>query len=99
MGVYTQAKSSEKGIQGLLAKNGIPYVSLLELGNIFREDEQWQKRYRQLMTQAGELLTERLLSVSTPFCLMCAERRVAECHRFIIADRLAQEGWVVEHIE
>lgn len=99
MGIYAQAKSAEKGIQGLLAQNGIQYVSILELGNIFREDEHWQERYRRLMKQSGELLTERLLSVPTPFCLMCAERRFSDCHRFIIAERLAQDDWTVEHIE
>jgi len=39
MGAYKKAKEPNKGIGGLLAKNGISYISLLELGNIFIEYE------------------------------------------------------------
>ena len=81
MGVYTQAKSPEKGIQGLLAQGGIAYVSLVELGNPFLGDERWQERYRRLLEQAGDLLLERLFFIPLPLCLMCAERRVTDCHR------------------
>jgi uncharacterized protein (DUF488 family) len=99
MGVYTQAKSVEKGIQGLLAQGGIQYVSLVELGNIFLGDPNWREQYTRLMSLAGHLLTEQLVRVPEPFCLMCAERRVTECHRRMIAEYLTQQGWVVEHID
>ena len=99
MGIYTRAKSAEKGIQGLLRKVGVDYVSLLELGNLFRDDEHWRERYRLLLERAGDLLTERLRSVSPPFCLMCAEQQVNDCHRQYIAEYLAQRRWEVEHIE
>jgi uncharacterized protein (DUF488 family) len=99
MGVYAQAKSPDKGIQGLLGKGGIAYVSLVQLGNLFRGDEQWRERYQRLMVQAGDLLIERLLPVAGPFCLLCAEQRPSDCHRQFIAAYLVQQGWEVEHIE
>lgn len=98
MGVYTQAKLAEKGIQGLLRQVGIDYVSFSELGNLFRDDEHWRERYRLLLERAGNLLTERLASVVSPFCLMCAEQRVNECHRRDIAEYLSERGWKAEHL-
>jgi hypothetical protein len=45
-------------------------------------------------------LIERLGDLPQPFCLLCAEKRVAECHRLVIAEFLvATKGWSVEHIE
>ena len=99
LGIYTQAKSPEKGIQGLLLKGGIHYLSLVELGNLFREDAQWRERYCRLLAQAGDVLVERLSDVPGPFCLLCAEQRAAECHRQVIAEYLAQQGWAVQHLE
>jgi uncharacterized protein (DUF488 family) len=99
MGVYVQARFPDKGIQGLLGQGGIAYVSLVELGNLFRGDEQWRERYQRLMGQAGHLLIERLLPVPGPFCLLCAEQRPGDCHRQFIAEYLIQQGWEVEHIE
>lgn len=99
MGVYKQAKSPEKGIQGLLRQGGIDYVSLIELGNLFRDDEHWRERYRLLLARAGDLLTERLASVTPPFCLMCAEQKVTECHRQDVAQYLMKQGWEVGHVE
>jgi uncharacterized protein (DUF488 family) len=99
MGVYVRARSAEKGIQGLLAGANIAYVSVVELGNVFIECEDWRQRYWQLWDQAGDVLAERLWHFSEPFCLMCAERRVTECHRQRIADYLVQRGYTVEHLE
>jgi len=99
LGIYAQAKSPEKGIQGLLLKGGMHYLSLVELGNFFRGDAQWRERYRRLLAQAGDVLVERLSDVPSPFCLLCAEQRAAECHRQVIAEYLAQQGWEVKHLE
>ena len=99
MGIYVKAKDPRKGIQNLLDGAGIQYFSFIELGNIFRDTDDWQQRYQQLMEQAGDILTERLRQVPTPFCLMCAEKRANQCHRKLIAEYLSRKGHQVKHIE
>ena len=99
MGAYSKAKSPDKGIERLLADAGIGYVSLVELGNVFLDLPDWQIRYGQLIEAAGELLTTRLADVPTPYCLMCAEKRVADCHRRHVAEYLEKQGWSVTHLE
>ncbi len=99
MGAYVKAKDPDKGIEGLLRRAGIQYFSFVELGNLFLDFDDWQVRYPRLMEKAGDLLTERLLQVPQPFCLLCAEKAADRCHRAIIAGYLAQRGCEVEHIE
>jgi len=99
MGSFARAKSQDKGIQKLLATVGIDYISVLELGNVFLEYADWRERYRDLLEKAGDLLTQPLENASSPFCLMCAERSPAECHRSLIAEYLAHKGYDVGHIE
>jgi uncharacterized protein (DUF488 family) len=100
MGAYTKSRTADKGIEKLLSERGIAYHSILELGNLFFERDDWRPPYEELLRRAGDLLLTRLHGLPPPFCLMCAEKRVAECHRKLIADRLVAEGgWEVEHIE
>ncbi len=99
MSFYKKAKSEDKGIQRLLKDNDIQYVSLIELGNIFLNREDGLKPYEQLVEQSGDLLFERLYQVPEQFCLMCAEKKVTECHRYIISNFLVNKGWEVKHIE
>jgi uncharacterized protein (DUF488 family) len=100
MGAYVKARTPDKGIEKLLAGREIAYLSLIELGNLFLDCDEWQARYADLMARAGEVLTTRLREIAEPFCLLCAEKRVAECHRRLIADYLVQShGWEVEHLE
>jgi hypothetical protein len=69
-------------------------------GNLFLEFENWEARYKKLLDQSGDLLVERLSGVTQPFCLLCAEKRVAECHRRLIADYLFEKkNAFVDHIE
>jgi uncharacterized protein (DUF488 family) len=100
MGAYVRAKSPDKGIEKLLGDRGIAYRAILELGNLFRDLDDWHAAYRALFERAGDLLVGRMEGLPEPFCLMCAEKRVAECHRLTIADFLVRtRGWTVEHIE
>lgn len=99
MGAYTKAKTADKGIERLLSEAGIGYRSLPELGNVFLDMKDWTVEYAELIERAGELLTRRLIELPGPFCLLCAEKRVADCHRRMIADHLVGRGWGVEHIE
>ena len=98
MGAYVRARDSKKGIEGLLARSGIEYIWLPELGNVFLGCEDWRERYEALFNVAGHLLTRRLSELKTPLCLMCAEKDVANCHRAIIANYLVKNGQDVEHI-
>ena len=99
MGTYVRAKTPDKGIEHLLAGAGIRYFSFVEMGNMFMDLPDWADRYRRLLELAGDLLTARLRDVPQPFCLLCAEKKAAECHRAIIGDFLAARGHKVEHME
>ncbi len=100
MGAYVRARNPEKGIEKLLADQGIAYHSIIELGNVFLDRADWRTLYQELIRRAGGLLVGRLEKIPAPFCLLCAEKRVADCHRRIIADYLVDSrGWQVEHIE
>jgi uncharacterized protein (DUF488 family) len=100
MGIWVKAKTAEKGIPKLLGAAGIEYRSFPELGNLFLEYPDWQERYRQLLAQAGDLLLSRLSGFPEPYCLLCAEKRVADCHRLLIAEHLARTQEIeIQHLE
>jgi uncharacterized protein (DUF488 family) len=98
MGVYKKAKRPDLGIESLLDRAGISYSHFLELGNLFRGLEDWEQRYRALIQAAGSLLLDRLRQIDEPYCLLCAEKDAANCHRGIIADAIAREGHSVIHL-
>jgi hypothetical protein len=99
MGIYVKAKDPGKGIAHLLAGEGIGYLSFVEMGNPFVDLPDWAERYRRLLELAGDLIIERLAQAPEPFCLLCAEKKVEECHRKLLGDFLAARGRQVEHIE
>jgi uncharacterized protein (DUF488 family) len=100
MGIWVKAKTPDKGIEHWLAAADIGYRSLIELGNVFLEFPDWQARYQQLLASSGELLTQRLADIPGPICLLCAEKRVAECHRWHVANYLAEhQAAEVQHLE
>jgi uncharacterized protein (DUF488 family) len=99
IGFWSKAKTADKGIEGWLSEAGIVYKSLIELGNIFIEHPDWQERYEKMLNSCGELLTQRLINMLGPICLLCAERRVEECHRKMVAKFLARHyGAEVHHL-
>jgi len=102
MGSYVNSKDPDKGIRKLLANRDIAYHSLVELGNLFLGQEDWLGQYGQLLDKAGDLLTSRLcgLALPEPVCLLCAEKRVEDCHRRQISEYLVRaRGWeLVEHL-
>lgn len=98
MGAYAKAKTADKGIEHLLSSHGIGYRSLPELGNIFLDFADWRERYATLINRVGDLLVTRLEELEQPICLLCAERRVADCHRLLIANFLAGRGYEVVHL-
>jgi uncharacterized protein (DUF488 family) len=101
MGSYAKAREPDKGVAGLLARAGIGYLSLPELGNLFLDYDDWPTRYVEFLERAGPLLFDRLSAdVPGPVCLLCAEKRVADCHRRHVAEYLARErGWAFTHLE
>ena len=100
MGMFTKAKTVDKGIERSLRDAGFDYYSFIELGNLFMELPDWRDPYEKLWERSGELLMPRLEDVPTPYCLLCAEKRPSECHRSIIAAHVAHvTGANVVHLE
>ena len=100
MGIWAKAKTADKGIESWLSEAGIEYRSLIELGNLFLDYADWQNRYEAFLDACGELLIQRLMDTPGPICLLCAERRVSECHRRQVATFLARhKGAEVHHLE
>jgi uncharacterized protein (DUF488 family) len=99
IGFWSKAKTSDKGIEGWLSEAGIEYKSLIELGNIFLDYPNWHDWYEKMLNSCGELLTQRLINIPGPICLLCAERKVEECHRKLVAEFLARRhGAEVHHL-
>jgi uncharacterized protein (DUF488 family) len=88
MGCYKSTGKPTTGIEKLLADAGIGYASLPELGNLFLGFDDALARYAAFFERSADLLVGRLLTLPQPFCLLCAEKKVEECHRKAIADYL-----------
>ena len=98
LGVFAKAKTPEKGIEGLLAHSGIRYVSLTELGNPFKDEPNWKELYRDHLGKKGESLLTRMKDLEEPFCLLCSEKGVNECHRLQVAEMLESRGYQFTHL-
>jgi uncharacterized protein (DUF488 family) len=99
MAIYAKGKDPHKGIQGLLERAGIQYIWVVELGNIFKDDENWKQKYQPYLEEKGEVLCSKLYELNTSFCLLCCEKYASGCHRKVIADYLADKGYEIEHLE
>jgi uncharacterized protein (DUF488 family) len=98
MGSFTRAKSVDKGIQALLARGGIQYFWVEALGNPFRAEEEWRAPYRAHLESLGDTVLDSLGDIPEPYCLLCSEKRAADCHRLYIAERLELRGYEVDHL-
>ncbi len=98
MGCYKYTGKPDTGIEKLLAEAGIGYASLPELGNLFLGFDDSLRRYATFFERSADLLVPRLLTLPQPFCLLCAEKRLDDCHRKAIADYLARQGHEPRHL-
>lgn len=98
MGSYKFTGKPTTGIEKLLADAGIGYASLPELGNLFLGYDDSLERYAGLFDRAGPLLLNRLMALSGPVCLLCAEKDVGRCHRKTIAEHLQRTGSEIVHL-
>jgi uncharacterized protein (DUF488 family) len=98
MGSYKYTGKPTTGIEKLLADAGIGYASLPELGNLFLGFDDSLARHATFFERAADLLVGRLLELPGPVCLLCAEKKVDECHRKAIAGYMERQGWVVTHL-
>lgn len=99
---FAKCRANDKGIAKLFGDAGIAYHSIVELGNVFIDCEDWASKYAQLLEAAGPILTVRLSEIEKPICLLCAERYPNECHRMILAKHLEKtnpEKWKFNHLE
>jgi uncharacterized protein (DUF488 family) len=98
LGSYRYTGKPDTGIEKLLADAGIGYASLPELGNLFLGFDDSLPRYAEFFERTADLLVGRLLELPQPFCLLCAEKRVNECHRKAIANYLVTRGHEARHL-
>ena len=49
LSTYVRGGTADKGIERLLAERGIAYHSILELGNLFRDLDDWRPQYGALV--------------------------------------------------
>lgn len=105
LGVFSKQKNAASGIEGLLAREGVAYLSLPELGNPLRElgsplhtCADWRERYGQFLRAEAQEHLQQLRSVAAPFALLCAEKKAADCHREPLATFLI-ECWGTGEVE
>ena len=96
MGMYVKAKSPDKGIEKTLGDAQIGYEWFEELGNPDPKDPE-MKAFRHLVAHEAAERTRRLIELGSrkTVCLLCSEKAHEDCHRSIIGDYLASQGWEV----
>jgi uncharacterized protein (DUF488 family) len=86
--------------------SGIDYYHLIELAPTdailqdYRKDKSWQTyvdRFEQLMDERSiPASLDRTLFEHGPVCLLCSENKPDRCHRWLVAERLADVWGDVE---
>ena len=72
--VRARVKQHSEGRGATYTRTRLPVKLLYQQESLTHSEA----RYKKLLDQAGDLLVSRLAGVPQPFCLLCAERRVAE---------------------
>src|SRR5665647_1851028 len=62
MGTWVKAKTPEKGIERLLASEGLDYAWMPELGNHYKDEKNWRELYQGYVAQHGDEMLEQLLA-------------------------------------
>ena len=105
-----RAEFSQKRLQAALEAAGIAYRHLKDLGNPppsrdaarAGDDAMYRRLFlAHLDTSAAQaaMADVAVLTCAGPVCLMCLERDPKDCHRLMVADRLAAErGLEVAHL-
>ena len=103
MGYAKKAKTSDKGIEKILGELKIEYYSFKELGNPFFEDKKtWRSSYVKYLEDSGYSMFSCFNEIQSDkvFCLLCAEKKVSNCHREQISEHLQRTGYqLIKHIE
>jgi uncharacterized protein (DUF488 family) len=100
---------SKRRLQELLAANNIDYIHIVELGTpkLVRADLKVNKDYTAFFSAFDEYLAQQSeplqraidLAREKPSAILCFEREHSQCHRFSVANAMAQQaGLTVEHI-
>jgi uncharacterized protein (DUF488 family) len=99
---------SQTPLRDSLHARGLAYLHLPGLGcpstvrGTFREHgalPEFRASYEEHLSRHPEDLAElERAARDSPSVVLCLERRVEDCHRYVLHQRLEREGWVVEDL-
>ena len=87
-------------LEATMARNGIKYVHMKELGNPkeFWGKSNWKTLYRNHILAKVPESIRTIKALPQPVALMCREKDPADCHRNVVAQELANSGFMGSHI-
>ena len=99
---------SKSPLKAGLEAGGFEYVHLRALGvpadvrHAYKEGggfEAFRAAYARVLEENGDALDElKRLARDAPTALLCAERDASKCHRALVAEALARDGFDVTHL-
>ncbi|WP_019176128.1 DUF488 domain-containing protein [Methanomassiliicoccus luminyensis] len=103
---YSRRKGfSQRPLREALERTGVEYVHMPELGTpkelrrAIIDPEEYRFRYLEHLKEERGTYEQLLKIVSDrPSVLLCFERDFKDCHRGLIAERLAEDGMDVVHL-